>query len=66
MDILIHPNSTVIKVLVGDVTLFFHNTQVVVEISDDTVIFFTFNLLAASCQDLISYWPSVYIRVNNS
>jgi hypothetical protein len=47
-------------------TLFFHNTQVVVEIPDDTLVFFPFDLLAASCQDLIPYWPSVNIGVNNS
>ena len=40
MHILIHHNSTVIKVLIRDMTLFFHNTQVVVEIPDDTLVFF--------------------------
>jgi hypothetical protein len=66
MNVLINPDSTVIKVLVRDMSLFFHNTQIMVEIPDNIFIFITVNLLTASCQDLIPYGPSKFIRVNYS
>ncbi len=66
MNVHIHPNAIVIKILVRDMTLFFHNTQVMVEIYGDIFIFYPVNLLTASCQDITTYLPLVNIWVEYS